>query len=573
MMKQIQDSHSKMAILALASVALLTPVVHGATITPNIGDVIVGFRAAANPGQTLNYEVDLGPVTQFYGLTPGQVVNFPGVSPVDLSATYGGSWITRTDLFWGAIATAGRASAYSNATLNVPAGTLWATVPNCGTAWNRGTTFAQKNASSAIETAFVAGSPLSGATSTANSTEGTVISASLAGSWTLQDQKTAGTSFGYFNPTIDNFEGTNVVASQVYELQPGSGAGTYLGDLYLDATGMHFRAAAPTAAICHSPVTILAGTNCLGTVTESQIDNGSTGYCLSLSISSGGPFAIGTTNVELIANSGSGQSSTCTATVIVQGAAPTLTNPGSISQCAPVVTYTLPVASGCNTPIGTVVCDHASGSTFPAGLTTVHCSAIDAASLTGTVSFAVNISGAAPTFTAPANISTNVTGSGTSMAISYTTPTGSGCATPVNVVCVPASGSTFNVGTSNVVCTATDALSQTTTHSFSVTVSGAGISGIEGQVSGIGTNTSPKLTTIRKNSLLNSLVVALKDLNHTHTNTHTGVITTNVTGACGQLNGFLLKVNVYKSLKIISTNDASALISAVNAEKTAIGCK
>ena len=66
MIQKMKLSHSKMALLALASVALLTPAVRGATITPNMGDVILGFRATGNPGQTLNLEVDLGPVSQFY---------------------------------------------------------------------------------------------------------------------------------------------------------------------------------------------------------------------------------------------------------------------------------------------------------------------------------------------------------------------------------------------------------------------------------------------------------------------------------------------------------------------------
>jgi len=732
-MKQNKMSHCKKALLALASVALLTPGVRGATITPNMGDAILGFRATASgsQGQTANLEVDLGPVSQFYGLTPGQTVSLSALSILDLSATYGANWITRSDLYWGVIATAGRAVAYSNGVVNLPVGTLWASAPNCAAAWNKGSSFAQKNASAAIEATFVAGSPLNGATSTANSGGATVISATAPGSWSAQDLKTAGTSFGYFNPSIDNYEGTNVVVSQLYELQPGSGKGTYLGDLIMNGSGLSFRAASPVSAVCKSGVVLQAGLGCTATVTADDIDGGSTGYCLSLSIDSGGPFSIGSTNLTLIAVDGAGETNTCTTTVTVAAGAPTVpssanittnvtsgctaavtfatptatgcatpinvvctpasgatfsigsttvhcvatdaaSNTGSNSftvtvastaapavncpsditqsaasgQCSAVVTYTTPTATGCNTPINVVctpasgatfnvgtntvtctatdaasrtgtcsfkvivtstaaptvncpanitqsvsgtncsavvtyttptatgcntpinvVCSPASGSTFSAGATTVTCTATDAASRTGTCSFTVTVNSAAPTVTAPASIVTNLpSGSVTNMVINYTTPTGNGCATPINVVCSPAAGSTFAVGTHTVTCTATDAASRTGTCSFTVTVNGAGISGITQLVNAL---TDPKMTTPRKNSLLVSLNLANAELNNT--NVHIKA-TTKTLQACGQLNGFLIKVKTYEKLSIISSNEAVSLTAAVNAEKTAIGC-
>ena len=249
----------KRALLALASAALLTPVVHGATVTPNFGDVILGFRATGNPGQTINLEVDLGPVSQFYGLAPGATLPLSALSVVDLRTTYGTNWYTRPDLYWGAIATAGRASAYTNGVVNVPIGTLWATTPNGAVAWNRGSSFAQKNASATIEAIFSTpgvGS-FNGATSTTNSSTAAIIDATRPGSWTYQDSWHAGTSFDYFNPTIDSAV-TNIavrgqVLAPIYELQPASTAtnGTLLGNLVLTQNGLSFRAAgsASTATI------------------------------------------------------------------------------------------------------------------------------------------------------------------------------------------------------------------------------------------------------------------------------------------------------------------------------------
>ena len=727
-------SHSKMALLALASVALLTPAVRGATITPNMGDVILGFRATGNPGQTLNLEVDLGPVSQFYGLAPGQTVPLAGLSTADLVATYGAGWETRADLFWGAIASAGRASGYSNGVVNVPVGTLWATAPNCATAFNRGSSFAQKNASATLEAVFTPGGAgsLYGATSTANSAGAAVISASLAGSWTLQDNKTAGTSFGYFNPTVDNFEGTNLVTSELYELQPGSGAGKFLGNLVVSGSGLSFVAASPTVAIVKSGIVVQSGAGCTGSVTVNDVDNNSTGYCLALALDQTGPFNIGTTNVTLTVTDGAGYSTSAVATVTIAAAAPTVasasnistnlasgagcsatvtynapagsgcatpvnvvctpasgasfnsgittvtciatdaasktgtnsftvtvtsvaaptlsshadvtnnpatcssavvsyslptasgcntpgtvvctpasgstfnlgttavscsvtdaaartatsgfnvvvvstaaptlsshaavTNSAAAGQCSAAVTYSLPTASGCNTP-GTVVCSPASGSTFNVGTTAVSCSVTDAALRVGSGSFNVVVTSAGPAVATPSSIVTNVPVGTSSIVLTYATPTATGCATPINVVCSPASGSTFSVGSTNVTCTGTDALSRTGTSSFTVTVNGAGISGITQIVNGL---TDPKLTTSRKASLLASLNLANADLNST--NAHIKA-STKTLQACGQLTGFLIKVKTYGQLKIISSNEVVALTAAANAQKVALGCK
>ena len=742
MMKKMQLSRYKAALVAVASVALLTQAVLAATITPQMGDLILGFRATANPGQTVNLEVDLGPVSRFYNATSGQVIALPELSTADISAQYGAGWITRTDLYWGAVATTGRAAGTPDS--HAPVDTLWATAPNCATAFLRKSSSAQGNASATIEAMIVAGSAgtLMGATSTANSTNAAVFAdSSVAGTWSKQESKTAGVSFGFFSPTVDNYEGTNIVVSQLYELQPTSSAGvkgTYLGDLILTASGLSFKAASPIALVC-SNLTVQTDTNCTATVTAEQVGSQSTGYCLNLSIDASGPLSVGTTNVNLIGVDGSGASSTCTATVVVQAAAPTIASkanittnlasgcsavvtyttpvatgcgapgavncvptsgtsfstgtntvtcsvtdtldsqtgsssfkvivvssaaptlashadvsnsvasctaptvtytapvasgcntPGtvvctpasgttfqfgstpvsctvtdaagrgasssfnvvvtstaaptlashadvsnSVSSCtAPTVSYTAPVASGCNTP-GTVVCTPASGTTFAIGTTSVSCTVSDAANRTATSSFNVVVtSTAAPTLSGtPANISTNVaSASATSLVVTYTAPTASGCNTPGAVTCVPASGFAFPVGSTNVVCTVTDAALRTGSSSFTVTVSGQGINGVKTIVQGFTPTTDPKLGTARLNSLLTSLTIAAADMNKYKTNAHTHVITTNVTAACAQLNAELIKAKVYFQMHLLSTNSYSALTNAVAAQQTAIGCK
>ena len=170
MMNQLKWSLLKTGLLAFVSVVLLTPAVHATTITPAMDDLILGFRATAAPGQTLNLEVDLGPMSQFYNAAPGQTILLPGLAVADLAATYGSTWFNRTDLFWGAVATTGRAAGTPDS--HAPVYTLWATAPNGNTAFVRKSAAPQKNASAAIEAMLVAGSfgTLSDATSPTSAT-------------------------------------------------------------------------------------------------------------------------------------------------------------------------------------------------------------------------------------------------------------------------------------------------------------------------------------------------------------------------------------------------------------------
>ena len=243
-MKNIILSQRRVILLVLASVALLTPAVHAQTITPSLDDLILGFSSTA-PGQTLDLEVDLGSISNFYNATSS--FTLPALALQDLVDTFGANWYTNTNLSWGAIATTGRATGTADG--HAPLGTLWATAPVGAFAFNRGSVFAQKAASANIETLFLVGAPgsLYGATSTSNSASAAVIQGSLPGSWTAQDQKTPGISFGYFYPTVDNTANIppgGQVASYLYELQPTNTsdvAGTVLGELVLTQSGLSFE--------------------------------------------------------------------------------------------------------------------------------------------------------------------------------------------------------------------------------------------------------------------------------------------------------------------------------------------
>jgi lysophospholipase L1-like esterase len=74
-----------------------------------------------------------------------------------------------------------------------------------------------------------------------------------------------------------------------------------------------------------------------------------------------------------------------------------------------------------------------------------------------------------PTITCP--VAPSVTASnGQSVAVNYDSPTVSDGTAPVSVICAPPSGSTFNVGSTGVTCTATDAVRRAASCSFAVSV-------------------------------------------------------------------------------------------------------
>jgi hypothetical protein len=115
-------------------------------------------------------------------------------------------------------------------------------------------------------------------------------------------------------------------------------------------------------------------------------------------------------------------------------------------------------------------CSSTSGSTFPLGITTVICTAIDSHSNGSSGSFTITVRDTTPpALHLPANITAEAT-SAAGATVTY-------AATATDIVdgnvtpsCAPASGSTFALGTTTVTCTATDAHLNTSTGTFTVTV-------------------------------------------------------------------------------------------------------
>jgi len=190
---------------------------------------------------------------------------------------------------------------------------------------------------------------------------------------------------------------------------------------------------------------------------------------------SGSSFPIGSTLVTCNATDAHGNVSTRSFTVSVRDAtAPVLAMPANITAEAAgpsgtAVEYTV-TASDVVAGAATAICSPASGSTFPIGTTTVSCTAADTSGNIVTGSFPVTVVDTTPpALTMPQDMSLAATSSAGAVA------TFSARATdlvdgPITPPCLPASGSTFPVGTTTVACSATDAAGNTATRSFKVTV-------------------------------------------------------------------------------------------------------
>jgi hypothetical protein len=177
------------------------------------------------------------------------------------------------------------------------------------------------------------------------------------------------------------------------------------------------------------------------------------------------------TCTDLAGNSSSGSSGSFQ----YDATAPVLTVPSDIVQEATgpsgaAVSFTATAVDGVDGPVATS-CSSASGSTFPLGHTQVQCTAVDQAGNLGTASFDVLVPDTtAPQVDPPANVVAEATGPGGAVA-TYGAATATDLVDgPLPVACSPASGTTFPLGDTHVVCTATDSTGNVGSSSFDVLV-------------------------------------------------------------------------------------------------------
>ena len=195
---------------------------------------------------------------------------------------------------------------------------------------------------------------------------------------------------------------------------------------------------------------------------------------------SGSTFPLGTTPVQCVATDTDGNSANGTFNISVSNNGSDTQPPiiitgtnnvivvSDINQCSATVDYFVTVSD--DQPGATVSCVPPPGSIFPKGVTTVVCVATDAAANKSTNSFVVTVlDRELPTLQLPANITVTIATNESSAVVNFNATATDNCSVPT-VVCTPASGSTFPLGTTPVTCAATDADGNAASGSFTVTV-------------------------------------------------------------------------------------------------------
>ena len=159
------------------------------------------------------------------------------------------------------------------------------------------------------------------------------------------------------------------------------------------------------------------------------------------------------------------------------------TTPPSIAPTANITTsttdpagttvdYAVPTATDLVDGTDPVTCTPASGTNFVVGATTVTCTSADAHQNTATSTFTVTVvitDTTPPVVTVPADITVNAT-SASGVPVSYAASATDNVDGPLTPSCNPSSASAFPVGTTTVICSATDAHGNTGRASFIVTV-------------------------------------------------------------------------------------------------------
>ncbi|XP_033096376.1 hyalin-like [Anneissia japonica] len=214
----------------------------------------------------------------------------------------------------------------------------------------------------------------------------------------------------------------------------------------------------------------------IGTVTWSEpivtddIDMGLTATCTP---PSGSSFPVGTNTAMCTATDSNGNVGSCTITVFVRdNESPNVKCPDDISMSTSSsqvsVTWNDPTVTD-NVDTGlSATCTPSSGSLFVLGSNDVTCDATDAAGRTGSCTFTVYIIGSLgqPTVICPDDINQLATVTWSDPIVRDNVDSG------LSATCSPSSGSSFNVGETDVTCSAVDTDGNKASCSFSVNITG-----------------------------------------------------------------------------------------------------
>lgn len=191
---------------------------------------------------------------------------------------------------------------------------------------------------------------------------------------------------------------------------------------------------------------------------------------------SGQNFQVGTTTVTYTAMDDAGNTATCSFSITVNdvqapfaGSCSNLTRNSDPGACGTSVGFSLGGSDNCG--VTGLSANPPSNSFFSVGVTQVIVTVNDQANNTATCSFNVTVNdNRAPNITCPDDINTPADFGQTSTVVNFSEQSATDNCGVQSVSSMPASGSTFNVGTSPVTYTVEDVNGNTNTCSFNVTV-------------------------------------------------------------------------------------------------------
>jgi hypothetical protein len=224
---------------------------------------------------------------------------------------------------------------------------------------------------------------------------------------------------------------------------------------------------------------IAGGCTAIATWTVPTAMDNCPGVVITSNYNPGASFPVGTTPVVYTATDASGNTTTCSFNVIVIDTQnPTISCPGNVvtttgsGLCGAVVNYNVTYGDNCTGAVLEQTSGLSSGATFPVGVTTNSFKVTDASGRTATCSFTVTITdNSAPVITGcPSNISVHTDNGLCSAVVNWTAPAASDNCSVTSFTSTHNPGTAFPTGTTTVTYTAKDAAGQTTTCSFTVTV-------------------------------------------------------------------------------------------------------
>jgi len=289
------------------------------------------------------------------------------------------------------------------------------------------------------------------------------------------------------SPAIDAGNPACEVTDQRGVIRPidGDGDGTALCDIgAFEAAACTSADSVPPAISCPGDMVVecTSPDGAVVTFTATAADNCDPTPTVVCDPASGSIFSLGTTTVTCTATDAAGNVATCTFDVTVHD-----TTPPAITSCPGDRTVsadascqgTIPdvagevVASDNCTAAGSLVVtqDPAAGTLVGLGDHVVTVTVSDVAGNSSTCTLTVTVQDTTPpSISCPADVVVECTGPDGAV-VTFATPTATdNCDPTPTVVCDPASGSTFALGTTTVSCTATDASGNTASCTFTVTV-------------------------------------------------------------------------------------------------------